>query len=149
MANQGLLFTRREDLLEWFVGLTATAPTGIFAGLWTADPGDTGASGAEITGTSYARVAVSNTASGVGATVWHVVGATDPATVGNLVAFAFPTAGGNWNSGSSIPYLTLHTASTAGSMLARVPITGGITVLSGNTPQIAIDALKLTCAFGT
>lgn len=91
--------------------------------------------GAELSGTGYARVAITNNT------------ANFPAAAGgqklNGAAFAFPTAGASW--GTAVT-MKLMDASTAGNELCHGALTTPLPVASGETPTVAIGQWSLRAA---
>lgn len=146
MATQGLVFERRRDCLRWLFGnvdATPTPPASIFAALFNTDPGDAAVfSGTEVTGTAYARVSI-----GVGTANWTSGGsAGNPATMVQDAVVNFGTVGaGGWTTAS---WIGLMDASTAGNLIARIPITGApVTLSAGATVTIAISTISVTANF--
>ncbi|MBM0204037.1 hypothetical protein JNW90_13655 [Micromonospora sp. STR1s_5] len=82
-------YAENKVLRALFMGETFTGPATHYVALFTVSPGETGASGIEVSGGSYARVAV--TAS----TGFNVTG-TSPTQVTNATEIAFPTASAPW-----------------------------------------------------
>ncbi len=105
----------------------------LFIGLYTTDPTETGAAGAEATFGSYARQAVSRT----GAAGWTIAG---PLT-DNTALITFPEA----TSGSeTITHITIMTAVTAGDPLYHSTLNTSRLVNTGTTLEFAIGALTIT-----
>src|SRR5215472_8145686 len=105
----------------------ASAPlTNIYVSLHTADPGTGGSqTTSEAAYTGYARVAVARTSAG-----WTVTGSS----VSPVATISFPAATGG---SETETFACAGTASTgAGKILYRGPITPGIAVSSGVTPQL-------------
>jgi hypothetical protein len=113
-------------------GITWTLPTTKYIGLFTAAPNDAGG-GTEVTGGSYARVAVTcNT------TNWNA-----PTTAGlsdNAVPITFPTATANWG---DVVAIGIFDAASAGNLEMYDPITT-TTVSNGSTASFANGALDVT-----
>ena len=107
-----------------------TMPTAYVA-LFVGNPLDTGAGGAEVSGSNYSRVATS-------ASDW--ASAASGAT-SNAVAITFPIASGSWG---TVDYFALYDASTAGNILAAGALTSGEAVGSGDVPSFAIGDLDIT-----
>lgn len=111
----------------------------VYAALYTADPGEGGSANTnEITGTGYARVAVTNNP-----TNW-------PAAVsgtkenGTDIQFPMPGAGG-WGGGSDATYWGLvATASGGGAILFSAPLTVPQTINEGNDVKFAPGDLIVT-----
>ena len=105
----------------------ASAPlTNIYVSLHTADPGAGGnQTTSEAAYTGYARVAVARTSAG-----WTVTGST----VNPTATISFPIATGG---SETETYAAAGTAATGtGKILYRGPITPGIAVANGVTPQL-------------
>ena len=133
----GLSDTMETNVLNYLFKQTAlpTPPATLFISLHSADPGDTGAS--ELAATNgYARAQLNPDANSSTNTNWNAVTGS-PAEMTNKLAITFPQAsGGSWNSGSSIGYWSLWSASSAGTLFCSGTITGGVVVLAGNTLQV-------------
>jgi hypothetical protein len=110
-----------------------TAPATTYVGLLTAAPNDTGG-GTEVTGGSYARVAVT---SGTGA--WNATGGTD-GTTENTSAINFPTPSAGWG---TVTHFGVYDASTAGNLLFYAALTTSKTINSGDAVSFAAGALSL------
>lgn len=103
-----------------------TAPTTLYLGLFTTDPGEPG-TGTEVSGGSYARQAVTFTVTG--------------ATASNTSAIEFPTATASWG---TITYASVQDALTVGNMLARGALTVSKTIASGDVLRIPAGAFTIT-----
>lgn len=101
-----------------------TPPTGVYVGLNTADPGETGAN--EVTGGSYVRQAVTLSAASGGAT----------ANSGALNFTLMPAA--------TVTHLTLWDAETAGNNLWGGALTASKTTNAGDTFQIPVGDLDVS-----
>lgn len=126
-----------EDLILNFV-TNGTAVTGItpYIGLATAVADAEAGSLTEVTGGSYARVAIAAsfpTASGGG-------------TNTSNADIDFPTATADWSSGSNITHWFIADASTAGNILVVEAVDTAQPVLSGNTASFASGSLAVTAA---
>lgn len=117
-----------------FRGTSFTAPTTLYVSLYTAAPTDAGG-GTEVTGGSYARVAVTcNT------TNWSAPGT--PGSTSNSLTITFPTATASWGNVVAVGF---HDASTGGNLL--IWLTHASTaVASGATASFAASALSVTAA---
>lgn len=104
-----------------------TSPSTAYVGLFTDAPSDTG-SGTEISGNSYARVAlsVSTATSGV---------VTSSANV------TFPQATGDWG---TISHLAIFDALTSGNMLMYTELTTSKVIGNGDIFQISSGNLTVT-----
>ncbi|MEK9714091.1 MAG: hypothetical protein VW258_16125 [Thalassolituus sp.] len=120
-----------EDLvLDWLLTSgTATRPTAWYVALYTVAPTDTGG-GTEVSGTSYARTAVTFSVSG-----------TSPATAANSAAVEFPEAGGSWG---TVVAAGIFDASTAGNLLAYANLTASKAVDTGDVLRFNTSALTVT-----
>jgi len=125
-------------LLNHVLGATTfTAPATVYVALYTALPTDAAASGTEVSGGSYARVAVTNNA-----TNWPAATGTSPTTKSNgtAITFAAPTA--NWG---TIVGFALKDASTAGNTLYWGALTASKVVNNGDAaPSFGVGSLQIT-----
>jgi hypothetical protein len=116
-------------------GLPAIGTT--YIALYTVIPTDANASGTEVTGGSYARVAFTNNT-----TNWPNASGTNPSTKSNGVAITFPAPTANWG---TVVGLAVYDAATVGNELAWAPLTTALTINNGNpAPSFAIGALVIT-----
>lgn len=120
-----------EDLvLDWLLTSgTATRPTAWYVALYTVAPTDTGG-GTEVSGTNYARTAVTFSVSG-----------TSPATAANSAAVEFPEAGGSWG---TVVAAGIFDASSAGNLLAYANLTTSKAVDTGDVLRFNTSALTVT-----
>jgi hypothetical protein len=95
-------------------GTAFSAPATVYASAHTADPGLTGAN--EVTGTGYARAAISWAAASVKAKSSNAA-----------VSITFPNTGGPWN----VPFAGIWDASSSGNFLFRVPLLGTTIIAAG------------------
>lgn len=115
-------------VLQW--GLTTdsvTRPTTWYVGLFTSDPTDTGAAGTEVSGGSYARVAVT----------FNVTGDT----ASNSASVEFPTATANWG---TVSHIGIHDALSGGNMLVHGALTTSKAIDSGDVFRIPTGDLDIT-----
>ena len=115
-------------VLQW--GLTTdavTRPTTWYVGLFTSDPTDTGAAGTEVSGGSYARVAVTFSVSGD--------------TASNTASIEFPTATANWG---TVSHIGVHDAASGGNMLVHGALTSSKAIDSGDVFRIPTGDLDIT-----
>ena len=127
----GSLSNLAEDLvLDWlFTTASATRPTAWYVALYTVAPGE-GGGGTEVSGGSYARVAVTFTVSG-----------TAPTTASNSVAVEFAAATGNWG---TIVAAAIFEALSGGNMLAYGDLTAPKAIDSGDVLRFAIGEIDIT-----
>ncbi len=123
-----------------FRGQTYTFPATVYFALYTATPSDTGG-GTEVTGGSYARVAVACTLAnfagtqGAGTTVAST-GTSGTTSNNGTITFAAPTA--NWG---VITGLAVMDALTAGNELIWCPLATSKTINNGDAaPSFAAAA---------
>lgn len=127
-----------KKLLDAIFGQTAlpAIPT-VWIALYTVIPTDANASGTEVTGGSYARVAVTNNA-----TNWPAASGTNPATKANGTAITFPAPTANWG---TVVAFAIYDAVTAGNELAWAPLATNKVINNGDAASsFAIGALVLT-----
>lgn len=125
----------RDKLLNWIKGTTfGTAPTPVYVALFTVAPTDAYTSGSptgtEVSGGSYARVAIA----------WS--GITDTtgvsSSMSNSAQIAFVQATGNWG---TVVDAAIMDAPTGGNMLYFGVLTAPQTVNTGN--QFVFNAAQL------
>lgn len=121
------------ELLDHVFGNAAyTAPGTLHIALFTATPSDTGG-GTEVTGGSYARVAVTNNSTNF------------PAASGgaksNGTAVTFPTATASWG---TVVAFGIFDAGSGGNLLAWATLTTSKTISSGDTASFPIGDIDIT-----
>jgi hypothetical protein len=123
-ARNRILNSRYGDDAPGFV-----RPATVYLGLFTSAPG-VGGGGTEVTGGSYARLAITND------------GTNFPDAVSggksNGAAFTFATASAGWG---TVTHFGFFDALVAGNLLDFAPLTTPKTVLSGDTPSFSIGQL--------
>jgi len=125
----GSFANKLEDwLLDHIVGKTAYPMPTCYVALWIGDPLDTGAGGAEVSGTGYTRVATAGAD-------WN---AASGGSISNVNDITFPEAGGDWG---TVDHFALMNAAAAGDMLAHGSLTtpkhiesGEIAKFTGENP---------------
>lgn len=118
-----------EKLINHTYGGTAfTQPSTWYVALFNTDPTDTGG-GTELTGGGYARQAVTFT-----------IGGSPTFVASNSADVTFPTATADW---STINYVAIFDASTAGNMLDYGAITTPRTVLTDGVFKILAGDLDI------
>lgn len=132
-----------NKLIDWFLraqaigitGATASAGTGpatTYVALFTAAPSDAGG-GTEVTGGSYARVAVTSSLAnwagtqGAGTTTAST-GTSGTTSNNNAITFPAPTA--NWG---TVTHAAIFDASTGGNMLIWGALSASKTVNNGDS----------------
>jgi len=125
-------FLELEVLDHVFSAATYTAPATLYVALYTVTPSDTGG-GTEVTGGSYARVAVTNNATNFPAA------AAGAKANGTAITFPAPTA--NWG---VVTHFAIYNAATVGNELFWGALTVSKTINSGDAaPSFAIGALSI------
>jgi len=104
-----------------------TSPTTVYAALYTTDPGEDD-SGTEVTGGSYARVAVT-------------FGAPVDGVTSNTGQVAFPTATGSWG---TVGWMQIMDALSSGNALFHGALETAVTINSGDSPLFQIGDLQVT-----
>jgi len=134
--------TLENKLIDWLLraqaigitGATAAAGTGpatTYVALFTATPSDTGG-GTEVTGGSYARVAVTSSMAnwaGTQAAASTTASSGTSGTTSNNATITFPTPTVAWGTVTSIG---LFDAATGGNLLIWGPLTSSQTINIGN-----------------
>lgn len=122
-----------------------TMPTTLYVGLYTAAPSDAGG-GTEVTGGSYARVAVGPSVSAWTATQGGTAGASSGTggQTGNGADITFPSPTANWG---TVSHFGIFDALSAGNLLIWAALTPSQTVNSGDAaPKFLAGALTVTFA---
>jgi hypothetical protein len=122
-----------NEILDHVLGNAAySAPATVYVGLFTAAPTDAGG-GTEVTGGSYARVAVTNNA-----TNWP---AASGGAKSNGAAVTFPTATASWG---TVLAFGIFDAVSAGNLLYWADLTVSKAVGDGDTAEFAIGDIDIT-----
>ena len=106
-----------------------TTPTTVYLALYSTDPTDAD-TGTEITGTSYARQAIT-------------FGAPSNGVSTNSAAIEFPQAGSAWG---TVTHIGIRDALTVGNLLYHTPLDASKTITSGDVFRIASGSLSVTLA---
>jgi len=123
-------------------GQAFTGPATTYIALFTAAPSDSGG-GTEVSGGSYARVAVTSSLAnwagtqGVGTTA---ASSGTSGTTSNNAAITFPTATSSWG---TVVAVGVYDALTGGNLLFYSALTASQTVGSGATMSFAAGQLSL------
>jgi hypothetical protein len=115
-------------------GTNFTQPATVYLALFTAAPSDSGG-GTEVSGGSYARLAVTNNATNFPA----ASGTTATKTLNTTQTFVTPT--GSWG---LVTHFGIFDALTVGNLLFWASLTASQTISSGNTVSFAAGALSIT-----
>jgi hypothetical protein len=108
---------------------TYTSPTTVYVGLFTSNPTDAG-SGTEVSGGSYARVAVT-------------FGAPSDGVSTNSAAVEFPQCTSSWG---TVTHIGIHDALTTGNLLFHTALDTSKTIETGDIFKIASGNLSVTLA---
>jgi hypothetical protein len=109
---------------------TYTSPTTVYAGLFTTDPTDAG-SGSEVSGSGYARKAITFAAPSNGV------------TTNSAAACEFDQATGSWG---TITHFGIFDALTTGNLLYHGALTTSKTIASGDVFKFATSSVTVTLA---
>jgi hypothetical protein len=134
-----------NKIVDWLLrGQTFTPPATIYVALFTTNDNDANSSAVEVSGGSYARVAVTSSLSnwagtqGSGTTVASS-GTSGTTSNNNTITFPAPTA--NWG---TITGVGIFDASTAGNLLFYGALSQSKTVNSGDAaPNFPAAALSV------
>ena len=135
----------KRQIISLINHASGKTPDDTDAGVWyvslhTGDPGDDGQTSNEATGTGYVRVLTS-------ALTWGAATDATPSVMASILAVVFPTAGGDWSTASNMTHFGLWNT-LAGTPEADYVGRGALTVpapvLSGQTPNFPIGALRMT-----
>ena len=120
--------------LNWVKGTTyPTAPANLYIALFTVAPTNAGTGGTEVSGGSYARVAIASAG-------WSAISGGSPSTISNSGAASFVTATANWG---TVVAFALYDAATAGNMIVTAALTTNQTINTGATASFAAGSLVL------
>lgn len=114
-----------------------------YIALFTSDPTDTGSQAGEVSGGSYARVAVTRGDAQWKGTHGSSTGVSSGTngTILNAAAITFPAPTANWG---TITHIGICDAASAGNMLYYSALQTSKTVNNGDdAPSFAIDALSI------
>ncbi len=128
-----------------FRGVAYTAPTTLYVSLHTTATTDAGG-GTEVSGGSYARVAVTPNSTNFANTQNSGTGVSTGTggQTSNLTAFTFPAPTANWG---TISHIAFWDASSAGNMVVHGALAMSKTVNNGDpAPVISIGAFTFTIA---
>lgn len=133
-----------NKIVDWLFRAQAYSPVATqYIGLFTAAPSDTGG-GTEVSGGSYARVAVTSGLTqwaGTQAAASTTASSGTGGTTSNNAAITFPAPTANWG---TVTHVGIFDASSAGNLLFFAAQTPNKTINNGDAaPSFAISAL--TC----
>jgi hypothetical protein len=133
MANNMTTFLADKLINHTLRNTAYTAPVTVYVSLHTSNPGKGGSHANEVTGGSYARIAVTFGAPSTSGNYEE--------TVNSLVTF--PTATADWG---TITHIGIEDANAAGNMLFYGPLTNSKVVQNGDT--FSIPAADLVIDLG-
>jgi len=111
--------------------ISYASPSSVYVALYPSDPTDAD-TGTEVSGTSYARQAVTFAAPS------DTAGSTT-----NNAAVEFPQAGGSWG---TVTHIGIRDASTSGNLLYHTALDASKTISTGDVFRIASGSLSVTLA---
>jgi hypothetical protein len=136
-------YLENEIIDHIFRGRSFTAGANIYVALFTSAPSDSGG-GTEVTGGSYARVALNPSASnwkGTGGETTNVDSAGTSGTTSNNSTIVFPAPTANWG---VISHVGIFDASSGGNLLWHGALGVSKTVNNqDDAPSFAVDALQI------
>lgn len=144
----GLSDYAENKIIDWLLrGQAYTPPATVYVALLTASTNDAGSPFTEVSGGSYARVAVtSNTTnwSGTQGAGTTTVSSGTGGAISNNAAITFPAPTANWG---TVVHAALMDASTGGNIIADGALGTSKTVNNGD-PAPAFAAGQLTFTIG-
>lgn len=123
---------------NWYKGAAyPAAPTNVYLALFTAMPTQAGTGGTEVTGTGYARQAISAAAG------WGAIsgGTTGPWSIANASTVNFGNAGSAWG---TVLGFGIYDASTAGNLLYVANFGSSVIISNGAPVSFAAGAITVT-----
>lgn len=136
------LENKLADHLLRGTALSESSPASVYVGLLTAACSDSSA-GTEVSGGSYARVAVARSTAAWNGTHGNTTGASSGTggTVSNAATITFPSPTANWG---VVTHFAIYDASTSGNMWVCQALTTSKTVNNGDAaPSFAAGALTI------
>lgn len=122
------------NVLNTLRGITFSAPSTVYVGLFLSNPGEAGIMANEVNYEGYQRIAVEWSTPGYDSVLKAYA-------IKNATAATFakaPTAGG------TVPYVGIIDSSTAGNMLLYGALTDAIVIDAGEAPSIVTGEIKYT-----
>jgi hypothetical protein len=135
-------YLENKILDNLFRATAYTPPTTLYIALFTSAPSDTGP-GTEVSGGSYARVAVTSATTAWNGTHGNTTGASSgtSGTISNANTIAFPTPTAAWG---SITHVGIFDAASGGNLLIWGALNTAKTVNNGDpAPTFAAGALTV------
>lgn len=129
-----------NKIIDWLLrGQVYTPPATVYVALLTAAPADAGG-GTEVSGGSYARVAVTAALTAWNATQGGATASTGTdGTTENAATVTFPAPTANWG---QVTHFGIYDAASAGNLLIHAALTTPKTINNGDAaPSFAAGAL--------
>lgn len=117
-----------------FQNTAFTSPSTLYVALFTAVSDGEAGTVTEVSGGSYARVAVTANSSN-----WSDATGNN-GTTSNVNAVTFPAATADWG---TVTHFGIYDASTAGNLLVYAALTSSRNITNGSTPSFAAGALTV------
>lgn len=138
-------FLENKLIDQLFRGQAAPTTTTLYVGLLTAAPSDSGG-GTEVSGNSYARVAVTSSLANWAGT--QSAGSTTASSgtggqTSNNAAITFPTPSGTWG---TVTHFGIYDATTGGNLLFWGALTISKTINQSDTVTFPAASLSITFA---
>lgn len=134
MANNKSTYLQNAAL-NWLKGTTyPAAPANTYVALFTTQPTNAGTGGTEVSGGSYARVAIPSSG-------WSALSGATPTSTSNSAAVNFAASTANWG---TVVAFGLYDAVTAGNLLYVAALTTSQTINSGSTASFAAGQLSIS-----
>lgn len=138
-------FLENKLIDQLFRGQAAPTTTTLYVGLLTAAPSDSGG-GTEVSGNSYARVAVTSSLANWAGT--QSAGSTTASSgtggqTSNNSAITFPTPSGTWG---TVTHFGIYDATTGGNLLFWGALTISKTINQSDTVTFPAASLSITFA---
>jgi len=129
------------DHLFRATALSESAPASYYIALYTTACSDS-AAGTEVTGGSYARVAITRGTAAWTGSHGTTTGASSGTngTVGNAAAVTFPTATADWG---TVTHWGIVDASEGGNQIVCAALTTSRNITNGATPSFGVGALTV------
>lgn len=122
-------------------GIAYTWPTTVYVALLTAAPNDAGG-GTEVSGGSYARVAVTSATTAWNNTQGNTTGASTgtDGTIENATTITFPTPTAGWG---TVTHFAVYDAASGGNLLFQAALSVSKTINNGDAVSFAAGQLSL------
>jgi hypothetical protein len=128
-----------------FRSASYSKPTTLYYALYTSAPSDSGG-GTEVTGGSYARVAVATSDTNFNGTHGNTTGASSGTTgvISNAVAITFPAPTANWG---TVVSWGIFDAASSGNLLFQAALQASKTINNGDAaPSFTASSFTMTWA---